>query len=467
MCLKPILIDNPYYGCNKTYKGAGGTLHLERTFAYLHDTTTRKMAVPCGHCAQCVAMKQSYIVQRSQMEAHGNDLWFCTLTYKTSMLRYIDVNGYRLKYADISDVQNMIKRLRRKNALGLPFRFWCVVEYGGKKHRPHYHLIFSTPKIKGETLSQKRAREKEYFKIILGEWRRNVATTIALKGRKKGYTIPNTRAPKYVNLCDYKVSWKNGKRRSTYDFHWIDPTVTDGKGKLHDESDVAFYVTKYTVKANKYVDRLKSALRLNLDPDEFVAIWRLLRPKVLVSKKWGDPDSSYVRHHVREGIDRAIQDPDALFPFFINPHTGQTFPLAPFYKSKMFTFEDAHSFFYKNKDDFGTGDNFRLDPDRDPIEVEAIDKRFLSMKARINAREEEDPYYTYINTDDYEKETNDSDWLIYDLLDFSSCRDMLECSLPPDPEYGIIPDYGDLPSEYYGDDTTEFSSNDFDCSGSF
>lgn len=444
MCLKPRLIDNPYLGL----AGIG--------YNYLHDCTSLKMAVPCGYCAQCVAMKQSYIVQRSQMESHGNDLWFCTLTYKTSMLKYVDVNGYRLKYAYLPDFQNMIKRLRRNDAFGLPFRFWAVVEYGGKKHRPHFHVIFSTPKIAGESRAHKLAREKQYHDIVLHEWRRNVATTIDRHGR----TVANTRAPKYVNLCDYKVSWKNGKRRSTYDFHWIDPSITDSKGKLHDESDVAFYVTKYTVKANKYVDNLKSALRLNTDPEEFAAVWPLLRPKCLVSKKWGDPDSKYVQSHVRAGIDRALSDTDSLFPYFINPTTGQTFPLAPFYKTRFYTLQDAHTMFYKSKEDFGTGDNFRCSPDRETLDILKQEEKFDRMKNRINAREEEDPYYTYIHSDDYEKEETDATWLVDSYLDFHSCSDMLLSSINPDyGDSGYLDDYGDLPPDYTED---EFDAYAFD-----
>lgn len=452
MCTRPILIDNPYYGCNQTYKGAGGTLRLERTLSFLHDTTSLKMAVPCGHCAQCVAMKQSYIVQRSQMEADGNDLWFCTLTYKTSMLKYIDVNGYRLRYAYLPDLQNMIKRMRKKDLFGMPFRFWAVVEYGGMKHRPHFHLIFSTPKIPGESRASKLAREKRYYWDVLHEWKRNTATCIDRHGR----TQANTRSPKYEDLCEYKVTYKNGKRRCTYDFHWIDPCVTDTKGKIHDEADVAFYVTKYTTKANKYVDRLKSALRLNLDPDEFTAIWKILRPKCLVSKKWGDPDSETVRKHVRSGIDRALQDADAPFPYFINPSTGQTFPLAPFYKKRFLKIEDALSFFYKQKDDYGTGDNFRVGPDVDPLVERQKDMRFERMLDMINAREEDDPF-TPQTTKTYEAYTEE-DWLIDDY-----CNSLIGLDIGlfnPVDEFGNIL-YSDG-AEPDGDDYIEFDPATFE-----
>lgn len=432
MCLSPRRIPNPYLGLQNI------GLNM------LHDCTAQYMEVPCGHCPQCVAMKQSYIVQRSQMEAAENDLFFCTLTYKNSMLRKIDSStGFRFSYADIRDVQNMIKRLRKNNSFGLPFRFWGVTEYGGKKHRPHYHLIFSFPKQRNESLAQFRAREKRYHDIVLSEWKRNTATCLDKHGR----TVANTRSPKYEKCCDYVETWRNGKRYCTYDFHWIDPTVTDAHGKVHDESDVAFYVTKYTVKANKYVDRLKSALRLNLDSDEFSELWKLLRPKALVSKKWGNPDSQYVQSHIRYGIERAkkISSP---YPFFLNPTTGQTFPLAPFYKKKQLTVSDAFDFFYLSKDqDFGTGDAFRLSREIDPLDVQHRILKFNRLKSLINAREQSDPFEPDNVVQTY---FDDSDFLLDILSDHVSMCEMLTTCVSD--EY---------PPEHTGDDYPEFIPDDF------
>lgn len=432
MCLNPRRIPNPYLGLAKV------------GLNFLHDCTAQYMEVPCGHCPQCVAMKQSYIVQRSQMEAVENDLFFCTLTYKTSMLRSIDCStGYRFRYADIRDVQNMIKRLRKNDSFGLPFRFWGVTEYGGKKHRPHFHLIFSFPKIPGETRSALLAREKRYHDIVLGEWRRNVATCVDKYGR----TVANTRSPKYEKLCDYVVTWRNGKCHRTFDFHWIDPTVTDSKGKIHDESDVAFYVTKYTLKANKYVDSLKSALRLNLDADEFTALWSLLRPKALVSKKWGNPDSPRVKTHIRESIERAKAN-SSPYPYFLNPNTGQTFPLAPFYKTKFLTMEDAFDFYYMSTDtDYGTSDAFRPSKEVDPIDRDQRYLKFNRLKFLVNERESNDPFESYDTREVYNQ---DSDYLFDDLADFMSLSDVLITCNSVDP-----------PAEYQGEYYQEFDYSDF------
>ena len=45
--------------------------------------------------------------------------------------------GYSIRFADVTDVQKMFKRLRKKNAFGRPFRYLAVSELGSKKGRPH------------------------------------------------------------------------------------------------------------------------------------------------------------------------------------------------------------------------------------------------------------------------------------------------------------------------------------------
>lgn len=422
MCLQPHKIKNPFLGL----------AHVGLNF--LRDCTAQYIEVPCGHCPVCLALKQSYIVQRSQMEAMENDLFFCTLTYNDEMLPVMEVNGYKLKYCMISDFQNMIKRLRRKDAFGLPFRFWAVTEYGGKRHRPHYHCIFAFPKIKGETRAELYDREQRYFKIVLDEWKRNIATRIDENGK----SVPDTFNPEYKPLCTFvRRRRANGKLSTTFDFHYIDPTLTDSSGVIHDESDVAFYVTKYTLKASKYVDRLKSALKLNLSPEDFNKAWTVLRPKALVSKKWGNPDSPLVKKHVRKGIDFALEDPDLPYPVFFNPTTGQSFPLAPFYKRKMYTVSDALTMFYKAKEDYGTHDAFKTfqNPEdiKDPVQfykskIAAFDK----VKEAINNRYEDEEYQFY-QLDEHSQDFSSDGALIDDFLDFDSLCETLYKSIPADP----------------------------------
>lgn len=320
MCDSPNLIKNPFYGLEKV------------GINFLRDTTSAYIPVPCGHCATCIALRQSYFVQRCQCEQFDNYLFMGTLTYQQSMIPIIEVNGRKLKYPDWSHVQKMIKRIRQNYDL-LSFRVYFVSEYGSEKHRPHFHFILSYPKTeKDERLQRYEAMnlEKKFFDLFLKEWRVNVGSR---------------RNPLYKPLCRYVV--KNG--RSTYDLHYIDPSLTDAG-----EADVSFYVTKYILKSDKWLDRLKSALKLNLSPDEFEKVWKLLKPKCCPSKCWGNPDSENTKRHIRKGIELA-KESQSEFPFFINPVSGQTFPLSPFYQKRFYTLQDKFHFFYNSDSSYVDG----------------------------------------------------------------------------------------------------------------
>lgn len=125
MCISPNRIPNPNY-------------HIYNAGTKYKDTESSHINVPCGVCPECVAVRQMSYIQRLQMEELTNHLFFCTLTYNDEMLPYVGCsNGYVIRYADVGDVQKMIKRLRKSNAFGRPFRYFGVSELGSKKGRPH------------------------------------------------------------------------------------------------------------------------------------------------------------------------------------------------------------------------------------------------------------------------------------------------------------------------------------------
>lgn len=309
MCDSPRLISNPYKGLAQ--------IGLNR----FHDCTSAFIPVPCGYCSSCIALRQNYYIQRCQMEELNHHLFMVTLTYKSSMLRYLLVNGRKLYYADFTDVQKMIKRLRNR---GLKLSYMAVSEYGGKHHRPHFHLLLSIPKNKNDTFIDCINLEYRLHKLVLSEWKRNYGSD---------------RKPIYKELCKYVVTSKG----RTFDLHYVNPTLTD-----NGSADVGFYVTKYVLKADKWVDRLKSALKLNLKPDEFTQVWKLLKPRVCISKNFGSYDDEDVQSHIRKGIDFSLKDRSALFPYFINPVTGQTFPLSPLFKKRFLCLHDQIVFFERN-----------------------------------------------------------------------------------------------------------------------
>ena len=342
MCDRPIMIDNPYLGL----KHVG----LNR----FHDCTSSKIPVPCGHCHTCIALRQNYYIQRCQMESLGNHLFMMTLTYRQTQLRFKMVNGRKLYYADFTDVQKMFKRLRNR---GLKFRYIVVSEYGGKNHRPHFHALISVPKQPKDTFHDVLNLERKLSDMFLGEWRRNYGSD---------------KKPLYKSLCQLVIT-PYGR---TYDFHYVNPSLT-----LHGEADVAFYVTKYVLKADDWVDRLKSALKLNLSPDDFQDVWKLLKPRVCISKGFGDYESKDVQSHIAKGIVLAILD-KATYPYFINPVTGNTFPLARTYQKRFLGVDDKIEFMRNSPFEDGYCETETINLMRSSVD----DKRLSKIRDKVNAR---------------------------------------------------------------------------------
>lgn len=339
------MIDNPYLGLARV------------GLNFLHDTTSLKIPVPCGNCPTCISLRQSYFVQRTQMEALDNHLFMLTLTYRQSMIRSINVNGRKLFYADFTDVQKMFKRLRNR---GLKFSYHVVSEYGGQNHRPHFHAILSFPKGEKDTYHDIMNLEYKLQNMFAGEWRRNYGSD---------------RKPKYKDLCQLIINYKG----RTFDLHYINPALSQ-----NGESDVSFYVTKYITKSSDWVNCLKCALKLNLSPDEYEKVWKLLKPRCCVSKNWGNPKSDKVKTHIRKGIELAKQS-NSDYPFFINPINGSTFPLSPYYSRRFLTLDDKFDFFYFSNNQYSI-DGYKESDDRNVTKERFQDSRFDIVRKKINSR---------------------------------------------------------------------------------
>jgi len=104
---------------------------------YLHK---QEMLVPCGKCAFCLATKRSDWALRLHYESRRHVVKkFVTLTYADCHLHWSGGCSQLCK----RDLQLYFKRLRKA---GAQIRYYAVGEYGGLKHRPHYHMIlFNAP----------------------------------------------------------------------------------------------------------------------------------------------------------------------------------------------------------------------------------------------------------------------------------------------------------------------------------
>lgn len=356
MCISPIRIRNPNLG-------------LIGPNAQFKDTISQFIEVPCGVCHECVAKRQMQMVQRLQSECLVNHLFFCTLTYNNDMLPVVSTStGYDIRYADVRDVQNMFKRLRKKNAFGRPFRYLGVSELGSSKGRPHFHILFLIPKYEDDDLNVCLSLQQTMFDAVLIEWQRNYGT------RKH---------PIYKPLCTYVRKVVHGKLRTNYDLHYVNPLLSSGG-----EADVAFYCLKYMLKPSNRLIRLQQALHLNLDEDEYNDLWKVVKTRHFESEGFGLGTSDFVNRsgrriykvpdkvlsHLRKGIELSKLTKDDPIPSFFSPIDGKSVPLASYYKSReeIYHMSDFLDFFYASKQ---SADNVIVKDDINVSQVDlAIDK---------------------------------------------------------------------------------------------
>lgn len=314
MCLQPVKLPNNYFGSQNFY-------HMVSK-----DVDKKYILVPCGHCPECIAMKQGQYAQRMEIESKYNHFFFATLTYDNKHLptlavdipvftqkakdevgkkdptlfdfdaeeflkgtkdiqdlgpatdadvdKYLMDNGYidsyktiEIRYADIHHLQLLFKRMRDNNTLGRPFRYLAVSERGKKNGRPHFHILFLVPKQEDDNYNTCIDLQEKLKSMLLEYWAVNVGT------RKH---------PVYERLFTYRQRWYNGKLYRNFDCHYVNPaTGTDGT------NSVVYYVTKYIFKDSDKERRLQQLLNMNLPTEEYIDIWNFVKSRMISSKGIG------------------------------------------------------------------------------------------------------------------------------------------------------------------------------------
>lgn len=297
MCVSPVRIRNPNYG---------NTTPLLRATT---DCESQYLNVPCGVCDECVAKKQSDLVQRVRVLSLDHYLYMFTLTYNNESLpRVLCSNGVSIPYADHGDVVKMFKRIRYYNLFGYPFKYIVVSERGSRRSRPHFHgIVFIEKKWSNDPLFTAQL-ESRLWKVLFKEWRRNYGSD---------------RRPVWKPLFNYRQKYVGGVLYRNFDLHYVVPHSTE-----NGSSDVAFYVTKYILKPNDKEKKLQQALHLNLDPDEYDSIWSLVRSKSSKSLNFGSATPKEISF-VKSQISASKQDPIGFN--FKNPD-GSLAPLPRYYR---------------------------------------------------------------------------------------------------------------------------------------
>ena len=330
MCTSPISRPNPYYKSKL------------RITNLLHDTECVNMRVPCGYCDECVSRIQLGIVERSIMEAVYNHVFMCTLTYNEDCIpRLVTSSGFEFKFADYNHLSVLFDRLRADNVFPRGFRTLSVTERGEQRGRPHFHILFFTPKYDTDTYNDCISMQEEIFPKILARWYRNDGSS---------------RVPLKVPLCTYVRRFFGGRVHTNYDFHYVNPNHTSTG-----IASPAFYVTKYLLKRPDRDKRLQIALKLNLSEDEYAHTWDLIRNRFHTSRYFGLNASLQTSSlglyrgrswklddRIISYLHTCVEKSKGHFPYpcFINPYTGLYFPLTAYYRSisGILTVDDLESF---------------------------------------------------------------------------------------------------------------------------
>lgn len=348
MCTSPILIQNKLQG------------HLnDNKYMVLKDCVSQRIYVPCGHCHECVSRRQNDIVQRVDAESLRSHIYFITLTYNNEHLPSITVGDREFAFADFGHLQDAIKRIRRRNLIFRPFRYLAVSEFGGRKGRPHFHLLLFVQKKEKDSYAFLTRLDKCVYDAFRSEWRVNVSR------RADGKV--DTFHPVYEPLYTHREKFVDGHVVCNFDCHRI---VNSG---THHHDSVGYYVTKYITKDSKYARSYYSQIaaecaRCGLDKEVARDAWNVVKPRMCKSLYFGlcpedSPFGPWLNEEVTKKIAYGIQfavDHKLQAPVWFDTVTGKTIPMAKYYLNKFITFKDAY-YFKKDRIDTDLGCFINLD----------------------------------------------------------------------------------------------------------
>lgn len=449
MCLNPILRPNT----NR------GLAHIGLNF--LKDCENQFIRIPCGHCPECIAIRQNALIQRVENESRYSYLYFCTLTYDNKHLPSLDIlvpkvvntsepdkplvpicpddaekfldsedfdfgnvrddfetpkdgeyieavelQKISMPYAEIKHIQLLLKNLRDNNPCpGRRLRYLAVSELGKRRARPHFHILFFVEKLPADDKFTPLNMEKPLREYIKTHWAVNVGT------RKN---------PVWEPRFTYRKRFYGGKLYQNFDLHYVNPNLTS-----EGVQNVAYYVSKYMLKASPKEEARQQFLKLNLQEEQYEKVWKQIKCKLLISKGLGldasfetverveyvplpldefaalydaddlPPDASETTKRViikrrimipnfelcqwlHDTMRRGLSDPDNPHPIYVDL-CGKHRPLARYYQNKsyIYTTLDAMDFWF-NSDPDKCRPHWQLSP-------EEKDKLFTKYYRQVKA----------------------------------------------------------------------------------
>lgn len=321
MCVSPIYIRN----VNSTNNLAKFRIRL-RSSEFVD--TCSYTCVPCGHCDDCLVVKQSSWIQRIEEMYKTHYIIFGTATYSAAMIPQVITSlGEIIRFPDYSDFRNMMKRIRKDEDFP-PFKYLCVTEYGHRTHRPHFHYLLFIERNSEDSPYYLNNLVQSWIAIFKRQWKRRISKSV--------------KNPIYKPLSRF-LRFRNGT--GTYDIHAILPRK--GKdGKVDTIGNVSHYVTKYILKADDYVDNLLRSLYVNYcqgeTADEYHQLRKLVRPRIYASLGIGLTEES--AENIRNYIIKSKTNSPEKGPRYFSQDTGKGTYLSRYYRHKYLELCDMEFF---------------------------------------------------------------------------------------------------------------------------
>lgn len=138
---------------------------------------------PCGRCRYCKKRLASQWSFRIEQECNGQFVYNSLLTYDDKHLPMFRGKPSLNK----QHVSDMLKRFRENvyRKYGVRLRFFCVGEYGGNYHRPHYHIIFFSNKNLHMKDAQGLVNLDTIKEELLHAWQKGFVNISKFKPKKK------------------------------------------------------------------------------------------------------------------------------------------------------------------------------------------------------------------------------------------------------------------------------------------
>lgn len=166
---------------------------MRRDHLTLPITFDKRLELPCGHCSDCCRAKAKEWSVRCELESKlSPHNYFVTLTYNEECVprefwtSFNPDNGDEchrycrrsLRFEDISKFMKALRQYFKRNFEEDGIRFLACSEYGGKSHRPHYHMILFNCNLRDLRPWNKSKTGKQMFRSAILEnlWKKGFIT---------------------------------------------------------------------------------------------------------------------------------------------------------------------------------------------------------------------------------------------------------------------------------------------------